>query len=297
MNGTFTMLSRQARPAAIYVTKFSKCSFSVGASDSKTAVDYEGIDSFTRMEMEKRHKGITMNQNSISQYILPGEKIVKTNQKTGVKKMLAIERSMGYFWYLKDLTETDGKPILSNQELIPTEIAQVFPPLNEQNNGSLKTLDGKEESLPHYFMSGNRSKDPSAFCTLVGVAFTDFGNKMLPSWMDPFEQTFQKDTNRIKTAWLSINEGATFYLLKHFITKASLNKVPMERRNRTLLFFGSCPEMRDVLRMHNTKTGYVFLLDGLGRVRFAGSGKANSEELENLFRMTKELAPGLKSNR
>jgi len=264
-------------------------------STEDNKIDYEGIDSYTRIEMEKRHKGIKMNQNSISQFILPGDKMVKTNQKTGTKKMLAIERNMGYFWYLKDLKDTDSKPVTANEELISTNDAKVFPPLNAQINGSLKLLTGEEVSLPHFFISGNRSNDPSAFCTFVGVAFNDYGNKMLPSWMDPFESRFLADRNRVKTAWLSINEGTALYMLKYFVTNASLNKVSEDRRDRTLLLFGSCPEFRDVLRMHNNKTSYVFLLDGLGRVRFAGSGKANDEELKYLFRLTNELAPGLKS--
>jgi len=258
-------------------------------------INYEGIDSFTRGLMEKRHVGIVMNRNSISQYLLPGDQMVKTNKKTGSKKMVAIERSMGYFWYLKDLTDTNSKPVVANDELINVDDAQVFPPLNGLNNGSLKTLTGVEESLPHFFTKDNRSSDPSALCTLVCVAFNQYGNKMLPSWMEPFEHSFRKDRNRIKTVCLSINEGRTLSLLKYFITGSSQKNVPEERKDRTLLYFGDCPDFRDVLRMHNNKTGYVFLLDGLGRVRFAASGKATNEELKKLIKFGKELAPGLKA--
>ena len=59
---------------------------------------HEGIDSFTLAKMENRHAGILMNPNGLSQYVLPGDQIVKTNQKTGNKRMVAIERSLGYFW-------------------------------------------------------------------------------------------------------------------------------------------------------------------------------------------------------
>ena len=51
--------------------------------------------------MQKRHQGIEMNSDGLSQFILPGEYVVKTNQKTGDKKMVSIERSLGYFWYMK----------------------------------------------------------------------------------------------------------------------------------------------------------------------------------------------------
>jgi ATPase complex subunit ATP10 len=47
--------------------------------------------------------------------------------------------------------------------------------------------------------------------------------------------------------------------------------------------------------MHNDKTGYIFLLDGLGRVRFAGSGQAENYELKLLIKHVKEITPGLKT--
>ena len=65
-------------------------------------IDFDdGIDSYTRKLMHNRHQGITMNKDGLSQHVLPGEYIVKTNQKTGDKKMVGLERSMGYFWELK----------------------------------------------------------------------------------------------------------------------------------------------------------------------------------------------------
>jgi hypothetical protein len=41
--------------------------------------------------------------------------------------------------------------------------------------------------------------------------------------------------------------------------------------------------------MHNIMTNYVFLLDDLGRVRFAGSGEASEDEVQRLIEFTKEL--------
>ena len=46
--------------------------------------------------------------------------------------------------------------------------------------------------------------------------------------------------------------------------------------------------------MHNDKTGYVFLLDGTAKVRFAGSGEATSQDMQILIDCVKGLAPGLK---
>lgn len=271
----------------------------VEANDEKEKLSTdknEGIDSFTLAKMENRHAGIFMNPNGLSQHVLPGDQIVKTNQKTGNKRMVAIERSLGYFWYLKDLSQTESKPILANDSLIPVDEAKTFPILNGVNDGSLMSLNGNEEALPHFFTKDNRSNDPIAMITLVGVAFNDYGNKMLPSWMEPFENTFRNDKSRVKTCLLSINEGFALKLLKPFITSASKGKVPDEKKDNTLLYFGDCTDFKDVLRMHNNKTGYVFLLDGLGRVRWAASGNATDAELKSLLTLSKELAPGLNNS-
>lgn len=47
--------------------------------------------------------------------------------------------------------------------------------------------------------------------------------------------------------------------------------------------------MRDILRMHNIYTGYVFLVDGIGRVRWAGSGEGSDEEVEKMIEFAKLL--------
>ena len=182
---------------------------------------------------------------------------------------------------------------MSNEGIIPTDVAQILPPLH----GNLKSLEDEEVELPDFITRNNRSKDPSAECTLLLACFNEYGNKMLPSWSEPYEEVFSKDFNRIKVVWLSINEGRVLSFLSSMITRSSKNIVPDYRKKNYLMYFGDCLDFRDIIRMHNRKTGYAFLLDGLGRVRFAGSGKANEEDIERIISFTKTLAPGLKADR
>jgi ATPase complex subunit ATP10 len=285
--------SQKSKATAWLLDSSSRGRIRAFSTDDKVEDDFDGVDSFTRGEMQKRHIGIKMNKNGLSRHILPGDYVVKVNKKTGDKKMVAIERSFGYFWFLKDLTNTDSKPIVSNEELIPIDDAQTFPPLNPNSDGSLTNLLDEEINLPHFFTRGNRSMDPSAQCTLLAINFNEHGNKMLPSWTEPFESAFRNDKDRVKTTWMTINEGKAISFLKYFIVRGFKNIIPEEKKKRTLLFFGNCPNLRDVLRMHNNKTSYVYLLDGLGRVRWAGSGRATAQELERLIGLVKEMAPRL----
>ena len=66
-----------------------------------------------------------------------------------------------------------------------------------------------------------------------------------------------------------------------------------EVQDQTLLYFtggndSQLNDFRDALRMYNEMTGYVLLLDGIGRVRFAGSGTATDEEAQRLISFAKE---------
>ena len=121
-----------------------------------------------------------------------------------------------------------------------------------------------------------------------------FGAQLLPSWIDPFDQAFRQgtnnnDTDRYDVVRIVINEGRVVKLLSPFITSGTKKNVPESDHANTLLYFGDAEEFRDILRMHNIYTGYVFLVDGIGRVRWAGSGEGTDEEIQSMLRFAQEL--------
>ena len=199
----------------------------------------------------------------------------------------------------KDLKETNNKPIVSSPSIIPVEKAKMFPSLS----GNLTTVDDGDTkvTLPEYITRLNRSEDELAQCTLVTVSFNDYGYNLLPSWTKPFaEQILQKSHSggRSQIIKVVMNEGKIIQYLSRWVRNSfakqqATTTTTTDEHETTLLFFGSeCPnEFRDTLRMHNTMTGYVFLLDGLGRVRWAGSGSAENDEVDKLIQYAKELTP------
>lgn len=229
-----------------------------------------------------------MNSLSISSSILPGNKVVQKTRR-GTERLKYTELQHGYFWMIRELkSEAGDKPILSNTELIPENKAKPFPPLLDVQQ--LSTSD--KVDLPDYFLRKNRLKDPQAQCTLVAVSFRDYGYQLLPTWLEPFRQVFGANP-RVETIQLNIAEGyLSKYLLRGFIQGFTKKNTPPEQQDQTLLYFASDLEgFRDQLRMHNIMTGYVFLLDGLGRVRFAGSGTATDDEVKRLVAVVHELVP------
>lgn len=172
----------------------------------------------------------------------------------------------------------------------------MFPSLS----GNLTTIDGGETvTLPEYITRLNRSEDELAQCTLMTVSFNDYGYNLLPSWTEPFAKEMLQGSHsggRSQIIRVVINQGTIIQYLSRWVRNSFAKQQQgktIHEYETTLLFFGSeCPnEFRDTLRMHNTMTGYVFLLDGLGRVRWAGSGSAENNDVEKLIQYAKELTP------
>ena len=78
-------------------------------------------------------------------------------------------------------------------------------------------------------------------------------------------------------------------LISPFIVTGTKKNVPESDHANTLLYYGDAEEMRDILRMHNIYTGYVFLVDGIGRLRWAGSGEGSEEEVQAMLTFAKQL--------
>ncbi|KAL7550340.1 hypothetical protein ACHAWF_013588 [Thalassiosira exigua] len=246
---------------------------------SEWDAEYEGL-------IARRNKSIVMHPDGHGRRILPGNFVIKKNEKTGEERKVHLEHAFGYFWGIKDLDLTNEKPILSNEAIIPATEAETFPSLKGLVNLHDETVD-----IPDFFTRNNRSKDAHAQCTLVAISCKDFGAHLLASWIEPFEEALcnGEESDRHKVVRVQINEGWVTKLLKPLILRGTKKRVPEAGHTNTLLYFGDAEEMRDILRMHNIYTGYVFLVDGVGRVRWAGSGEGSNEEVGAMIEMARAL--------
>lgn len=250
----------------------------------------------------ERIPGIEVNPDSLGHGVLPGNLIYKTYKWSGNTRKVPLELAHGYFWMVKDLKQTDQKPTLSNETLIPQNEAKIFPTLE-----GLTTLDDLKTSidLPLFFLEHahglqqnkkpSKQKNGGGKVTLVAITFRDNGFKMMPTWTEPFEKAFghssNNNTNKAQTFSISITERWALYPIQNTIKRVMRNNTAADKHSSTLAYFGTkeVMEFRDVLRMHNIMTSYVFLLDDLGRVRFAGSGEASAEEVARLVGFANDL--------
>lgn len=240
----------------------------------------------------ERIHDIEMNPNGLGNKILPGNVVIK--QVRDEERKIIAERALGNFWMMQDLNKTDNKPIITNETLISEERAQLFPPLKDWT--TLEEGTQVIQTVPDFFLRNNRAEDAKAQCTLVAICFKQFGAQMLPTWTIPFQDAFQGN-NRIEVVHLNITEGWFLSKLSGYLTSSARKHTPKEQWATTLLHYASDtddPELatfKDTLRMHNTLTAYVYLLDGLGRVRCAASGRALREEADRMISFANDLTP------
>ena len=97
---------------------------------------------------------------------------------------------------------------------------------------------------------------------------------------------------------VSITERSSLYLLQNALTIMMKNNTPEHEHDMTWVYFGNkdVDDFRDVLRMHNIMTNYIFLVDQYGCIRFAGSGPATDEEISRTIDFAKEIA-GINNNK
>ena len=131
----------------------------------------------------------------------------------------------------------------------------------------------------------------------MNISFRDSGYKNIETWTKPFNETFEGDAS-VKSVKISITERWSLYMLRGTLANLMRNNTPPREHDTTLLFFGSeIDEFRDVLRMHNLMSNYVFLVDNLGRIRFGGSGAANEDDIRLVFKFATELSSSSQKSR
>ncbi|KAL9261392.1 hypothetical protein AKJ16_DCAP03991 [Drosera capensis] len=190
--------------------------------------------------------------------------------------------SRGYFADMSELKQHGGKIAMANKTLVPAAMAVKFPALevNSSHGGTLKLPICSEE---------NESK-----ITLLCLAFRANSQSMIDSWTMPFLDKF-KEPGDIQLYQVSFVDSWFLSLrpIKSLLLRVMKKSNPADSkdalRRQVLYSFGDHYDFRKQLRILNLLTGYVFLLDKFGRIRWQGFGMATEEEISALLSCTSLL--------
>ncbi|GMG98491.1 hypothetical protein Nepgr_000331 [Nepenthes gracilis] len=203
---------------------------------------------------------------------------------------LADEMSRGYFADMSDLKKHGGKIAMANKTVIPAAVAVKFPAVevNFTDGRSMKLPVGSEGNV------GDACKTDAPKVTLLGLSFRASSQPMIDSWSRPFIDVF-RDSRNVQIYEVSFIESWLLSLnpVKGLLLRLMKKSNPVDRtdalQRHVVYSFGDHYYFRKELKILNLLTGYMFLLDKFGRIRWQGFGMATEEELSFLLSCTSLL--------
>ncbi|XP_073008961.1 mitochondrial ATPase complex subunit ATP10-like isoform X1 [Typha latifolia] len=210
--------------------------------------------------------------------------LYKIGSKEAIEKekaRLSDELSRGYFADISEIRKTGGKVALANKTIIPSVVAVKFPDLdaNFPDNRRLKLPVTSTENVT------DASEVPTPCASLLCLSFRASSQRMAESWSLPFLDSFSAD-RKVQIYEVSFIDSWLLSLgpVRHIFLKM-MNKSSNPQRH-IVYAFGDHYDFRKKLHILNLLTGYIFLLDRLGRIRWQGFGYATQEELSALLSCT-----------
>uniref|UniRef100_A0A2P2IR58 Uncharacterized protein n=1 Tax=Rhizophora mucronata TaxID=61149 RepID=A0A2P2IR58_RHIMU len=197
--------------------------------------------------------------------------------------------SRGYFADINEFQKHGGKIAVANKVIVPAAAAMKFPDLE------VCCSDGRTIKLP---VRSNGNEVDSAIsdipkASLLCLSFRASSQMMINSWTVPFLNAFRQAKNiqlyevSFIDSWLLCRNPVKQILLR--IMRKSYNHPDDALQRQIVYSFGDHYYFRKELKILNLLTGYIFLLDKFGRVRWQGFGLATEEELSSLISCTSFL--------
>ncbi|KAI5666479.1 hypothetical protein M9H77_16332 [Catharanthus roseus] len=197
---------------------------------------------------------------------------------------LADELNRGYFADIKEMKQHGGKIAAANKIIIPAMAAVKFPALE------VNYSDGSILKLP--ITSGGTEpatdKPDAPKASLLCLSFRANSQAMIDSWTVPFVDRFSH-SNKVQLfevsfidSWL-LTRNPIKKLLLRIMRKSNPRDSKDALQRQVVYSFGDHYYFRKELNILNLLTGYIFLLDSFGRIRWQGFGLATEEELSSLL--------------
>lgn len=179
----------------------------------------------------------------------------------------------------------------ANKIIIPAISAVKFPTVevNYSDGSSLElpiACNGKDANI------NDKLNVPKA--SLVCLSFRASSQAMIDSWSVPFINAFSKcDKAQLFEVSFIDSWLLTRNPIKKLLLRIMRKSTPDDKKDglqRQIVYsFGDHYYFRKELKILNLLTGYIFLLDEFGRIRWQGFGLASQEELSSLLSCTSLL--------
>lgn len=181
-----------------------------------------------------------------------------------------------------------GKTFLSPPKLFKAESARYFPNMMgytlaapSENTSTTSVLTGRTSIVSVF--SGTWAEQQT---------LTFVGEEQNPALAREVEKLNGEGLQRV---WINIEDDwMKAGLIRLFLGSSRKGKSREEWGRSFVVRRGVSDDMKDSIGIANGKVGYVYLVDGNCRIRWAGSGDADIGEREPLVRVVRRLAESSK---
>ncbi|CAM0957512.1 unnamed protein product [Alopecurus aequalis] len=204
--------------------------------------------------------------------------------KAKAKARLTDEMSRGYFEDISEIRKNGGKIAVANKVIIPEAAAVKFPDLAlESPVGGALQLPLVASPPENNSLESGGTVVPDA--SLVCLSFRASSQKMAESWSLPFLDVFGA-AGKVQAYEVSFIDS--WLLSSRPVRRAFLKMIKKSNnpQRHVVYAFGDHYDFRKELQIVNLLTGYIYLVDRLGRIRWQGFGSATQEELSSLTACT-----------
>ena len=173
-----------------------------------------------------------------------------------------------------------GKTFLSNPKLFRAEKALYFPNLQGVTLASPKDIRDTTPIL-------------SDKISVVSIFSGTWAERQTTTFVEnnpELDKVLQQSEGIAQRVDINVEENALKAGLIKLFMSGLRRRMPEDRHDKYFLVRrGITDELRDDIGLLNSKVGYVYLVDGYCRIRWAGSGPAEAGEKENLLRGVMKL--------
>ncbi|PWA91203.1 ATPase assembly factor ATP10, mitochondria [Artemisia annua] len=195
----------------------------------------------------------------------------------------------GYFADMAELKQHGGKIATANKVIIPAMAAVKFPQLE------VNYSNGKSFKLPitSYGTDTESVKADIPKATMMCLSFRAASQEMTDSWSVPFVEAFS-GSKKVQLYEISFIESWLLSMtpIRKLLLRVLKKSKPQENgvlQRQIGYAFGDHYYFRKELKILNLLTGYIFLVDKFGRIRWQGFGLATPDEVSSLLSCTSLL--------
>lgn len=121
---------------------------------------------------------------------------------------------------------------------------------------------------------------------LIAVAFLRESQQQLDSWLGPFTKNFE---NRAEFTFYEVPMIASVYKLMRLVIDNGMRAgIPHNKHDHVVTMYGDVKKYLNELDL-DSRTGYAFLLDKVGIIRWQGRGYSTPQSLRELFELAERL--------